>query len=75
MVIEMGTGMGMWRRYEIVSACGTHGTYLQRLLVFTTARKKAPVGIIDSLLRRFPTGGRPPKRTAATPDVAGPAPG
>lgn len=67
--------MGMWRQYEIVSAHGTHGTYLQRLLVFTTARKKAPVGIIDSLLRRFPMGSRPQKRAAATPGVVSPAPG
>lgn len=75
MVNLMGIGMGMWRRYEIVSAYGTRGTYLQRLLVFTTARKKAPVGIIDSLLRRFPTGGRPAKRTAGAPGLVSPAPG
>jgi hypothetical protein len=75
MVNKMGIGMGMWRRYEIVSASGTHGTYLQRLLVFTTARKKAPAAIIDSLLRRFPTGSRPQKRTAGTPGVVSPAPG
>lgn len=54
--------MWMWRRYEIVSARGTNGTYLQRLLVFTTARKKAPDGVIDALLRRYLGARRPSKR-------------
>lgn len=43
----------VWRRYQIVSACGTQGTLLQRLLVFTTARRKAPAGALDSALRRY----------------------
>jgi hypothetical protein len=62
--------MGMWRRYEIVSAHGTHGTYLQRLLVFTTARKKAPEGIMDSLLRRFPVATRLPRKPVVMPVVS-----
>lgn len=37
----------------IVSTRGTQGTYLQRLLVFTTARRKAPGTLLDVLLRRF----------------------
>ena len=45
--------VGVWRRYQIVSLHGTQGTYLQRLLVFTTARKKAPDGLIDALFRRY----------------------
>lgn len=60
--------VGVWRRYEIVSVQGTHGTYLQRLLVFTTARRKAPEGVIDSLLRRFPAGLHLPARRAAVQD-------
>jgi hypothetical protein len=64
----MVDSVGVWRRYEIVSLHGTNGTYLQRLLVFTTARRKAPAGVIDCLLRRFPAGLRPPARSAAAPD-------
>ena len=45
--------VGVWRRYQIVSSSGTQGTYLQRLLVFTTARKKAPDGLIEALFRRY----------------------
>lgn len=43
----------VWRRYQIVSLHGTQGTYLQRLLAFTTARKRAPDGLIDALFRRY----------------------
>ena len=45
--------MRVWRRYQIVSTRGTQGTVLQRLLVFTTMRRKAPAGAIDSALRRY----------------------
>jgi hypothetical protein len=49
----MVKSVGVWRRYQIVSSSGTQGTYLQRLLVFTTARKRAPAGLIDALFRRY----------------------
>jgi hypothetical protein len=44
--------MKVWRRYEIVSTRGTRGTLLQRLLTFTTARRRAPDGLLDSALKR-----------------------
>jgi hypothetical protein len=47
------SSVGMWRSYEIVSSSGTQGTYFQRLLLFTTARKKAPDGLIEALFRRY----------------------
>jgi hypothetical protein len=49
----MLSSVGMWRSYEIVSSSGTQGTYFQRLLLFTTARKKAPDGLIEALFRRY----------------------
>ena len=48
----MVTPVKVWRRYKVVSLGGTQGTFFQRLLVFTTARQKAPAGILDSALRR-----------------------
>jgi hypothetical protein len=49
----MVNAVRVWRHYMIVSTRGTQGTYLQRLLVFTTARRKAPGTLLDVLLRRF----------------------
>ncbi|HEU4733068.1 MAG TPA: hypothetical protein VFT22_34480 [Kofleriaceae bacterium] len=55
----------MTRSYEIVSAQGTQGTSCQRLLVFTTAGRKAPPSLLRALLASYPIarrlrrGGRP----------------
>jgi len=46
------------RSYQIVSGSGTVGTYFQRLLVFTTARQKAPPTVLDHLLSRYPVSPR-----------------
>jgi hypothetical protein len=44
---------GVLRSYEIVSAGGTNGTSYQRLLAFTTMRRKAPDVLIAALVARY----------------------
>lgn len=44
------------RSYEIVSSRGTHGNTYQRLLEFTTARRKAPDGLLNAVLARYLVG-------------------
>jgi hypothetical protein len=63
--------MGVSRSYEIVSSEGTNGNPYQRLLRFTTARRKAPEGLFRGLLARYQIGRRRPVRAAY--DAAGPA--
>jgi hypothetical protein len=50
--------MEMTRSYEIVSARGTRGTFCQRLLVFTLARKKVPPSLLSALLASYPIARR-----------------
>jgi hypothetical protein len=45
---------GVARSYEIISCRGTLGTAGQRLLVFTTAGRKAPAVLLDALLSHHP---------------------
>jgi hypothetical protein len=42
------------RSYRIISMAGTEGTVFQRLLVFTTARQRAPARFLARLLSRYP---------------------
>lgn len=51
MVVE---DVAVERSYQIVSPGGTDGTVFQRLLVFTTARRRAPAVILERLLARYP---------------------
>jgi hypothetical protein len=41
------------RSYRIVSTRGTRGNAYQRLLAFTTARKKAPTDLLDPMLAHY----------------------
>jgi hypothetical protein len=65
---------GMFRSYQVVSSRGTRGTRFQQLLVFTTARRKAPGGVIDSALRHFHVGLRALLKREARPREGRPAP-
>jgi hypothetical protein len=68
--------VGVSRSYQIVSSNGTTGNPYQRLLAFTTARRKAPEGLIHVLLARYQNGRRPRRfRVAYTPAEAGAPPG
>jgi hypothetical protein len=52
--------VGVLRSYEVVSTRGTRGNSYQRLLVFTTARRKAPDFLIRAVLARYGVGRRMP---------------
>ena len=45
--------IGVSRSYRIVSTRGTRGNAYQRLLAFTTARRKAPTGLLDPMLAHY----------------------
>jgi hypothetical protein len=45
--------IGVSRSYRIVSTRGTLGNAYQRLLAFTTARRKAPTGLLDPMLAHY----------------------
>jgi hypothetical protein len=63
------------RSYVIVSTRGTRGNVYQRLLVFTTARRKAPRSLVDPVVARYQSGRRARSKRAwrAPPgDGAGP---
>jgi len=46
------------RSYKVVSTGGTRGNMYQRLLAFTTSRRKAPDGLLDPVLARYQVGRR-----------------
>jgi hypothetical protein len=66
---------GLFRSYQVVSAHGTTGTYLQQLLVFTTARRKAPEGVIDFVLQCLPAGVQLLAKRTRAPEGVRRAPG
>jgi hypothetical protein len=47
-----GDPVGVVRSYQILSPHGTDGNPYQRLLMFTTARRKAPAGLLGMVLAR-----------------------
>jgi hypothetical protein len=62
--------VGVLRSYEIVSTRGTRGNLYQRLLAFTTARRKAPAVLLDAVLKRYGVGRRV-RRLRASDDSPG----
>jgi hypothetical protein len=45
--------VGIVRSYQVMSCRGTYGNSYQRLLMFTTARRKAPAGLLQIVLARY----------------------
>jgi hypothetical protein len=61
------------RSYAIVSSCGTRGNAYQRLLEFTTARRKAPDNLLFPVLARYQTA-QLPRPAPTAPHGDGPHP-